>query len=55
MVLGPTLVADSGEWGTFAWSPFVLGEPASHIAGGTDEIIRNTIAERILGLPREPR
>jgi alkylation response protein AidB-like acyl-CoA dehydrogenase len=54
-VLGPTLVADSGEWGTFAWSQVVLGEPASHIAGGTDEVIRNTIAERVLGLPREPR
>jgi alkylation response protein AidB-like acyl-CoA dehydrogenase len=53
LILGPKLCADTGEWGTFAWSQFVLGVPGVRIAGGTDEVIRNIIAERVLGLPRE--
>jgi len=32
-----------------------LWMPASRIAGGTDEILKNVIAERVLGLPPEPR
>jgi alkylation response protein AidB-like acyl-CoA dehydrogenase len=51
-LLGARLVADSGEWGTFSWSQLVVGEPALHLAGGTDEVIRNIIAERVLGLPK---
>jgi alkylation response protein AidB-like acyl-CoA dehydrogenase len=54
-VLGPSMVADTGDWGTFAWSRVLLGIPATRIAGGTDEIQRNILAERALGLPREPR
>lgn len=54
-LLGPRLLADSGEWGTYAWSQFVLGVPGLRIGGGTDEVLKNTIAERVLGLPREPR
>lgn len=53
--LGPKLVADTGEWGTFAWTEHLLGAPGYAIAGGTDEIQRNILSERVLGLPREPR
>jgi alkylation response protein AidB-like acyl-CoA dehydrogenase len=54
-ILGPKLVADSGEWGTYAWSEFMLGLPGMRIAGGTDEIMRNIVGERVLGLPKEPQ
>ncbi|MGH9138989.1 MAG: acyl-CoA dehydrogenase family protein [Acidimicrobiales bacterium] len=53
-VLGPRLVADTGEWGTFAWSQFVCGVPGGRLGGGTDEVLRNIIGERVLGLPKEP-
>jgi hypothetical protein len=32
-----------------------LSAPGARLAGGTDEILRNTIAERVLGLPSEIR
>ena len=54
-LLGPRLVADTGEPGLFGWSEHVLGAPGYRIAGGTEEIQRNIIAERVLGLPRDPR
>jgi alkylation response protein AidB-like acyl-CoA dehydrogenase len=53
-VLGPRLIADTGEWGTYAWSTFVCGTPGMRIAGGSDETLRNIIGERVLGLPKEP-
>ena len=55
LVLGARLRADTGEWATYAWHEQVTGTPGMRIAGGTDEIQRNTVAERVLGLPREPR
>jgi alkylation response protein AidB-like acyl-CoA dehydrogenase len=53
-VLGPGIQADTGEWGVYAWSQVVLGSPALRIAGGTDEVLRNIVGERVLGLPKDP-
>ena len=52
--LGLRLTADTGEWGTYAWSELVLGVPGVRIAGGTDEVMKNIVGERVLGLPKEP-
>ena len=54
MVLGPKLIADSGEWGTYAWNQLILGTPGGRIAGGSDEVMRNIVAERVLGMPKDP-
>lgn len=53
-VLEGRLTSDTGEWGTYAWSTFSLGLPGYRVGGGTDEVLRNIIAERVLDLPREP-
>ncbi|HJM28280.1 MAG: acyl-CoA dehydrogenase family protein [Acidimicrobiales bacterium] len=41
---------DRGQW----WGRLVLGSFQAGIAGGTDEIQKNIIGDRVLGLPREP-
>jgi alkylation response protein AidB-like acyl-CoA dehydrogenase len=51
-VLGAELAADSGRWGTYAWNELVLGVPGMRVAGGTDEVLRNIVGERVLGLPK---
>ena len=53
-VLGPKIIADTGEWGTYAWNQLILGTPGLRIAGGSDEVMRNIVGERVLGLPKEP-
>jgi alkylation response protein AidB-like acyl-CoA dehydrogenase len=53
-VLGPRITADTGEWGTYAWGSFLLGVPGMKVAGGTDEVMKNIVGERVLGLPKEP-
>jgi len=55
-ILGPygTLMdTDSPQDGMF--QQMALSVHASSIAGGTDEIQRNIIGERVLGLPKEPQ
>jgi alkylation response protein AidB-like acyl-CoA dehydrogenase len=49
-VLGLPAIAGASEWQTL----FLTG-PSFAIRGGTDEIQRNIVGERVLGLPPEPR
>jgi alkylation response protein AidB-like acyl-CoA dehydrogenase len=51
-VVGPEALNEAGD------NPFVYHTsflPGLKSAGGTEEILRNTIGERVLGLPPEPR
>jgi acyl-CoA dehydrogenase len=55
-LLGPDiLVADSHTSPEGRWQFHLLTAPSVRIASGTDEIQRNILGERALGLPREPR
>jgi alkylation response protein AidB-like acyl-CoA dehydrogenase len=49
-VLGPESLRPDGRW-----ARALLSTRANSIMGGTSEIQRNVIGERMLGLPREPR
>jgi alkylation response protein AidB-like acyl-CoA dehydrogenase len=49
-VLGPDALVGPGQW-----AHALLATRANSIMGGTSEIQKNLIGERLLGLPREPR
>ncbi len=51
---GAAATADTGAWGLWAWADLALMTPGLRLAGGTDEIMRNILAERVLGLPKDP-
>lgn len=51
-LVGPEVALDEGEGALAARA--VMGGRGMAIAGGTSEIARNQIAERILGMPRDP-
>jgi alkylation response protein AidB-like acyl-CoA dehydrogenase len=49
-VLGPDALEEDSQW-----AYMISFLPGLKSAGGTEEILRNTIGERVLGLPPEPR
>jgi alkylation response protein AidB-like acyl-CoA dehydrogenase len=48
--LGPDALEEDGDW-----AYMISFLPGLKSAGGTEEILRNTVGERVLGLPPEPR
>jgi alkylation response protein AidB-like acyl-CoA dehydrogenase len=49
-VLGPDALEEGSEW-----AYMISFLPGLKSAGGTEEILRNMVGERVLGLPTEPR
>ena len=50
-VIGPDALEDDAS----EWAYAISFLPGLKSAGGTEEILRNTVGERVLGLPPEPR
>jgi acyl-CoA dehydrogenase len=53
--LGLRLLGSEAALRRSPWADLWLLAPSLHIAGGSDEIQKNVAAQRVLGLPREPR
>jgi len=51
---GPAGAAGGPGTGDATWSRGFLFAPALTVGGGTAEVQRNIVAERVLGLPRDP-
>jgi alkylation response protein AidB-like acyl-CoA dehydrogenase len=49
-IVGPDALAEDAPW-----NYLISFLPGLKTAGGTEQILRNTIGERVLGLPAEPR
>jgi alkylation response protein AidB-like acyl-CoA dehydrogenase len=49
------MLADGSAVDNGAWETAFLNQWMSKLGGGTDNIQRNSLGERVLGLPREPR
>nr|WP_278249597.1 acyl-CoA dehydrogenase family protein [Nocardioides sp. IC4_145] len=54
-VLGEHAAYAVGPSGSSTWQDLQAVLPGMAIAGGTDQVLRNVIGERVLGLPPEPR
>ena len=50
-----SLTAEGAEYDLGRWQNLFLFSRADTLYGGSDEIQRNILAERVLGLPREPK
>jgi alkylation response protein AidB-like acyl-CoA dehydrogenase len=53
--LAVRVLGDDARVGGSIWQEVQAGLPGMAIAGGTDQVLRNIIGERVLGLPAEPR
>jgi alkylation response protein AidB-like acyl-CoA dehydrogenase len=53
-LLGPESLIVADGYGLNGWQQAFLASRSDTIWGGTAEIQRNIIAERLLGLPKEP-